>query len=304
MEGKTEMANIPRKGSIWQAFLSGKYFKWTLLLPLIVVLTLFMLYPLFYNLYMSFHYFTIVKGPGFIGFDNYRQLFQDPTFWATIGRTFQLLVICIAIELLLGMAAAVLFNRKFKGQNVIQGLCLLPLLISPLAMSLMWQYLLHIDFGIVNQGLRWIGVGSIPWLSNSNIALYSIAAITIWQWTPFSIFVFLAGLNGIPQDILEATRVDGANYWFAFRKLVLPMLKPLIIIVVLLRTMWLIRTYSALYGTTRGGLGTETVDWYVSRIAFNRFDVGYGATLAIFSLYITIIIANLLFRQLMKAIEK
>ena len=127
--------------------------------------------------------------------------------------------------------------------------------------------------------------------------------ISIWQWTPFSIFILLAGLRGMPKDQFEAANVDGAGPIFTFRKLTLPMLKPLIIIIILLRTMWLIRIFDPLYGTTRGGMNTEILDWMVYRVSFVFFDVGRGSALALFSLYLTIIICSIMYRQLIKAMD-
>ena len=119
----------------------------------------------------------------------------------------------------------------------------------------------------------------------------------------FSTAVLLAGLRSLPRDVFEAARVDGAGGWYTFKRLTLPMLTPLIVIIVLLRTMWLIRLFDPLYGTTRGGVNTELLDWMVYRTAFVYFDVGYGSTLAIMSLYLTIIVGALVFRQLMRALS-
>jgi len=294
--------SLETRRTFWQILAADRYIKWFLILPLLVVLLCFMFYPLFYCLYMSFHEYVLRAPPLFIGAENYRVVLHDMVFWQAIGRTFYVLVVCIAVELSLGMGIALLLNREFKGQNTIRGLCLLPLLISPLAMSLMWNYMLHVQFGIVNQVLVWLRLGAVEWLSNPKIAIYSIMFISIWQWTPFSIFVLLAGLRGLPKDALEAARVDGASRWFTFRRLTLRMLTPLIIIIILLRTMWLIRIFDPLYGTTRGGVGTEMLDWFMYRISFVFFDVGKGSALALFSLYVTIVLCAILYRQLIKAL--
>jgi multiple sugar transport system permease protein len=199
------------------------------------------------------------------------------------------------------MGIAMLFNREFKGQNIIRGLCLLPLLISPLAMSMIWDYIFHYDMGLMNHVLAKIGFSKVNWWT-PEVALYTIAVISIWQWTPFSIFVLLAGLRSLPRDAFEAAKVDGATPWYTFRRITLPMLMPIIMIIILLRTMWLIRLFDPLYGTTRGGVGTETFDWMVYRVAFVFFDVGAGSTLAIISLFLTLVLCALLFRVLMKSL--
>jgi multiple sugar transport system permease protein len=296
-------ANSAATGKFSQIMGSEKYVKWICVFPLLTLLAIFMLYPTFYCLILSFTDYILKGPPEFIGLENYRDLLHDSDFWQALGRTFYILIICIIVELTLGMTFALMLNRTFKGQNIVRGLCFLPLLISPLAMSLMWNYMLHVQFGIINQFLDWFGLGRHEWFSSQAFAIYTIMFISIWQWTPFSIFILLAGLRGMPKDQFEAANVDGASPYFTFRKLTLPMLKPLIIIIILLRTMWLIRIFDPLYGTTRGGMNTEILDWMVYRISFVFFDVGRGSAMALFSLYLTIIICAIMYRQLIKAMD-
>ncbi len=291
-----------RKPTIWEKLSNEKYFKWVLLAPLIIVLLIFMFYPLIYCIYNSFMEGGLGAESVFVGLKNYRYMMRDSSFWIPFGRTLEALVVCIVAELLIGMGIALLWNRDFKGQNIFRGIILFPLLVAPLIMSLVWNFLLEYNIGFVNQLLTAIGIGKVEWWS-SNIALFTIAGITVWKWFPFSAAVLLAGLKSLPKDVFEASRVDGASGWFTFRKLTLPMLSPLIIIIVLLRTMWLIRLFDPLYGTTRGAANTELLDWMVYRTSFVYFDVGYGSTLAIMSLYITIIIAAIMYRQLIRALK-
>ena len=231
-------------------------------------------------------------------------MLADTVFWAALGRTLYVLVLCIGVELVLGMGLALLLNRDFRGQGIVRGLCFIPLLVSPLSMSLMWNYILHIQFGVVNTVVRWAGFDAIPFLSTPGMALNTIAFITIWQWLPFATFVLLAGLKGMPRDQFEAARIDGASAWRIFFQLTLPLLKPLIIIIILLRTMWLMRLFDPLYGTTRGGLETELLDWMIYRVSFVFFDIGQGTAYALFALYITLIVGALLFKQLIKTMNR
>jgi len=292
---------LEKKRTVWETLTSEKYFRWTLLIPLFLVLAIFMFYPMFYCLYYSTEEAFIAQPSYFVGWENYRAILHDPEFWNALGNTFQILVICIVAELLIGMAVALLLNREFKGASTVRGLCMLPLLVSPLAMSLVWSLLLQFDVGLVNQTLYAIGIPKVHWFA-SHLALYSIAAISIWQWFPFSVFVLVAGLKGLPRDAFEAARVDGASGWYTFRRLTLPMLSPLIMIIVLLRTMWLIRLFDPIYGTMRTAAETETLDYLIYRITFTYFDIGLGSTLAMISLFITIILCSVLFRQLIKAL--
>jgi multiple sugar transport system permease protein len=298
---EAEAYSLGRKPTIWEVLSSEKYFKWTLLIPLLLILTVFMLYPLFFCLYQSFHTGGVVGTPTFVGLTNYVELLHDPDFWVGLRRTAEVVVICLIAELLIGMGIALLWNRDFKGQNVVRGLTLLPLLVAPLILSLVWNFLLEYNIGLVNQVLSELGLGRVKWWW-PDMALFTICGITIWQWFPFSTFVLLAGLRGLPKDVFEAAKVDGASAWYTFRRLTLPMLSPLIIIIALLRTMWLIRLFDPLYGTTRGGVNTELLDWTLYRTAFVYFDVGYGSAMAIVSLYLTIILCAILFRLLIRAL--
>jgi multiple sugar transport system permease protein len=293
---------VGRERTFFDVLSDDKYYKWVLLTPLLLVLLIFMLYPLFYCMWYSLHEFGMVKAATFLGMENFRDVLRDEEFWLALKRTGIVLVISIGAELLIGMGVAILFNREFKGQNPLRGLILLPLLMAPLAVSMMWNFFLQYDFGIVNLIFNLVGIPKVSWFA-PDIGLYTIAAISIWQWAPFSIFVLLAGLKGLPRDSFEAARVDGASPWYTFRRLTLPNLTPLIMIIVLLRTMWLIRLFDPLYGTTRGGADTELLDWMIYRNTFVYFDIGIGSTLAIISLFLTMIVCGVLFRQLMKALE-
>lgn len=293
--------NLGRKPSIWETLSNDKYFKWMLLMPLVLVLLVFMFYPLIYSIYHSFLEGGLT-GSVFIGLDNYRHMLRDTNFWIPLSRTIEVTAICIISELLIGLGLAVLWNRDFKGQNMVRGLILLPLLVAPLILSLVWNFLLEYNIGFVNQLLSALGIGRVKWWS-TQMALFTISGITIWQWFPFSASVLLAGLKSLPRDVFEAARVDGARGWFTFRKLSLPMLSPLIVIITLLRTMWLIRLFDPLYGTTRGAAGTELLDWMVYRTTFVYFDIGYGSTLAVMSLFLTLIVSAIMFKQLVKALD-
>ncbi|MDR1801830.1 MAG: sugar ABC transporter permease [Lachnospiraceae bacterium] len=284
--------------------MSDKQFGWLLIAPLCFVLAVFMLYPTVYAVVMSFTKYLMKGTPTWIGADNYRYILHNSEMWNSLGRTGLTVIICIVFELVLGMLLALLLNRDFRGQGIVRGLCFMPLLISPLAMSLIWSYILNNQYGIVNIILGWFNIYNIPWFSSVSMAKYTIMGMTIWQWLPFSTFVLLAGLKGLPKDQFEAAQVDGSSSWNTFWRLTVPTLKPLIMIIVLLRVMSLIRTYDPLYGTTRGGLGTETFDWYVYRMGFVKYDVGRGTALGVFSLVITLLISNVLYSQLMKALKK
>jgi len=288
-----------RRPTIWETLTSERYFRWTLLIPLLVLLAIFMLYPLVYSIYFSFHDWGMQGDPIFSGLHNYRRLVFDANFLMAFWRTLKVTFICIVVELSFGLGLALLWNRDFRGQNVVRGLALLPLLVAPLILSLLWNFIFDFNFGALNHVFQALGLGKVN-LWKPSIALYTICAMTVWQWLPFSAFVLLAGLKSLPRDVFEAARVDGASSWYTFRRLTLPMLTPLIMIIVVLRSMWLIRLFDPLFGTTRGGVNTELLDWITYRTSFVMFDIGYGSTMAVVSWAVTMAMCMVMFRQLMK----
>jgi multiple sugar transport system permease protein len=289
------------KRTLWEVLTSDKYYGWLLITPLLLTLVVFMLYPLFHCLYYSTQWYVPGQPNRFVGLQNYQKVLAQTEFWSALGVNLYVIVVCLIIEIVFGMAIALLWSRKFRGENLVRSLCLLPLLVSPLVMSMIWAFILQYDIGPINQLLLALGLQQIMWLT-PKWALFDISLITSWQWLPFSIFVFFAGLRGLPRDVFEAAKVDGASPWYTFRKVTLPSLMPLILIVVLLRTMWLIRLFDPLYGTTRGGSGTQSLDWVVFRTSFSYFDMGVGSTMAVISLFLTIVLCSVLYRYLMKAL--
>ena len=297
----TQMEEVREKRTLWEVLTSEKYYPWLLVSPLLLTLVVFMLYPMFHCLYYSTQWYVPGQPNRFVGLQNFQKVLTQAEFWSSLGVNLYVIVVCIIIEIVLGMAIALLWSRQFRGENLVRALCLLPLLISPLVMSMIWAFILQYDIGPVNQLLLAAGLPQLNWLT-PKWALFSIALITSWQWLPFSIFVLFAGLRGLPKDVFEAAKVDGATPWYTFRRITLPSLMPLVLIIILLRTMWLIRLFDPLYGTTRGGAGTQSLDWVVFRNSFAYFDMGIGSTMALISLFLTIILCSILFRYLMKAL--
>ena len=176
--------------------------------------------------------------PDFVGLDNYRFALTDDVFWTALWRTVYITVVCLVIEIGLGMAIAILLNRNFPGQDLIKGLCFIPLLIAPLSMSLMWNYMLHIQFGVVNDLIGLLGIEPIGWFSTLGLAFWSIIMISVWQWLPFSIFVLLAGLKSLQKTNLKQLKLMeflNGQYFLSSNVYAYT----LIIIIVLLRSMWL-----------------------------------------------------------------
>jgi len=267
-------------------------------LPLLIFLLCFALFPFFYCLNSSFHTWNIAKpqlGYKFVGIKNYIDVLQDPLFIAALQNTLKFGIVVIPVELFLGLGVAVLLNKEFKGRGIVRSLLLLPMMTTPIVISLIWVYMYHAEVGIINYLLGFLGISKRSYLGSESTALWAISIVDIWQWTPFVILILMAGLTGIPKPIYEAAKVDGASSWEIFKHIILPLLKVSLSIVLLLRIMDVIRLFDKIYVLTRGGPGssTEVISFYIYRKAFKYFEVGYASAPSIILLIISIIVATL-----------
>ena len=280
-------------------------FKWLLLVPALIFMVALVIYPTVFAVVTSFQKYILPRPATFAGLDNWRWVVNDAAFWSAFWITVKFVVIAVGVELVLGTLIALFLNREFRGQTVIRGLCILPLVAAPFATSLAWRHLYNSDYGVINYLLQAVGLPRVEFLADSSIALYSVIAIDVWQWTPLVIFVVFAALRGLPKEPFEAARIDGASAWFTFRRLTLPMIKPVLLIVAMLRMVEAFRVYDILYGTTRGGPGTstETINWLIFREGFQYFDLGRATAMSVLVLLIVLVLTNLLFQQLIKAIR-
>jgi multiple sugar transport system permease protein len=281
-------------------------FKWLLLLPALLFMLALVVYPTVFAVVTSFQKYILPRPATFVGLDNWRWVVNDVSFWSAFATTLKFVVIAVTIEIVLGTLIALFLNREFRGQTIIRGLCILPLVAAPFATSLAWRHLYNSDYGVINYLFQLVGLPRVEFLADSSIALVSVIAIDVWQWTPLVIFVVFAALRGLPKEPFEAAKIDGASAWFTFRRLTLPMIKPVLLIVAMLRMVEAFRVYDILYGTTRGGPGTstETINWLIFREGFQYFDLGRATAMSVLVLLIVLVLTNLLFQQLIKAIRE
>jgi len=214
-----------------------------------------------------------------------------------MGITLLFLIVVVGIEFLLGFALALLLNRDFRGKRVLVSLAVVPMMIAPVAVGLMWRVALNYELGIVTYLIRSVGIPlKEALLGTSATALPTLMVIDIWQWTPFIFLIMLAGLHGLPKEPYEAAQVDGASKWQIFRMLTLPLLKPLIVIALLLRVIDAFKTFDQVYILTGGGPGnvTDLVCMFAYRINFKVYNLGYGASVVLV-IFLMILIVTALF---------
>jgi len=285
-----------RSSSPW----SDRALPYLLIAPAVMVLLALSVYPLLYSIKVAFQ--TGSEGSLHWSLGNFTRLASDGFFLSALAHTFIYAVVALTFEFLLGLGLAVLLDRSLRGRSVFRAILLLPMMIPPVVVGVVWRLMLNSDFGAINGTLRSAGidVSSLTWTASPKLALASVIAVDIWQWTPFMFLVLLAGLQAIPQEPYEAARIDGASPWQTFRHVTLPLLKPAILVGLLRRTMDLLRVFDQIFILTEGGPGfaTETVSLYIYRAAFRFFDFGYAAAMSFVLLALTNIISVFYIRLL------
>ncbi|UCH19650.1 MAG: sugar ABC transporter permease [Deltaproteobacteria bacterium] len=277
-------------------------FGYAMISPSMIFLILVATLPLVSLLIMSFFRIdlTYPLDNGWVGFENYLEMAKDERFWYSIKLTAIYTISTVFLQVAVGLALAMAFFRGFRGQGVMRVSVLLPMILAPVVVGLAWRTLiLTPEYGILDYVSILLGFGSKPWLVAPTWAMISVIIIHTWQWTPFAFLVFLASLNAMPQEPLEAALLDTRSAWQRFRYIILPMLQPAIIIVVIFRTMIALRAFAAIFSATGGGPGTATeiLNLYAYRVSFNSLDLGYGAALGTVLLLITVGISLFFFRM-------
>lgn len=276
--------------------------------PSLLVLLLVGTVPLTALLVMGLYRIDLIgfRPDGFIGFENYREMLEDDRFWGSVSTMLIYTGTSVLFQVVVGLALALALFRPIRGQGILRVALLLPMILAPVAVGLTWRTLiLTPDYGILDAFLQLFGLGPFPWLTHPTWALASVIAIHTWQWTPFAFLVFTASLHAMPDDPFEAAMIDGANGWQRFRDITLPLLRPAIAVVVILRIMIAFRAFDAIYSATGGGPGTATeiLNLYAYRISFTSLKLGYGAALGTMLLLLTLVISGLVFRLRQRAQE-
>lgn len=269
--------------------------------PGIIALLLTTTFPLAYLVYSSFQTINLAMPflDGFAGFENYVQMWHDTRFWHAIGLTGIYTVSSVALQVVIGLGLALLVMRIPAGQWVFRIVAILPIVLAPVVVGLFWRTLmLAPNFGMIDFFVQWLGFEQINWLGSPIPALISVIAIHTWQWTPFAFLVFLASLASLPVDVYEAARIDKANAFQRFWHITLPLLRPAIVIVIIMRAMISLHAFAAIFAATGGGPGTATeiLNLYAFKTSFVELNFGYGSALAVALLLITMAISAVLFR--------
>ncbi len=266
-------------------------------LPYVIFFLAFVAYPLVFSFILMFHRWNLVSPMEWIGLKNFDRLFQDPLFYRSLTNTLFFLLIHIPLQIVVALAFALLLNQRITGRGLFRGIYFLPVVVSGVAVTILWQQLFSFDYGVLNKLLAGIGLGPVPWLVDVHFAMPSIALMATWKNVGIYIVLFLAGLQSIPHELYEAASIDGARPLRQFFSITLPMLNPTVIVIVVLSTIGGFSLFIEPYILTGGGPMESTLSGmlYIYNQAFYFGHMGYAATLGF--VYALVIFAVVLLQR-------
>lgn len=275
---------------------SNKLYAYLMSSPALLVLTLLSFFPLCFVIYYSFtnYYYLAVEAPKLVAFKNYRNLFTDQYFVQAVWNTIKFTILAVILETIVGLALAELVNSIKRGQKLLRTLTMLPMLLPPVTVALMWQIMFSNNSGVINNILTFFHLAPVNWLQNVGTAFYCILVIDIWQYAPFVFLLLFAALQSVPQDQYEAASIDGANAWNKFVHITIPSISESIIMVVLLRIIDTFRLFDKVNILTKGGPAnsTATITQYIYQYVVKRNQIGYGSAATVIMTIIVLILAS------------
>jgi multiple sugar transport system permease protein len=273
-------------------FHGGDRSAYGFVLPYVIFFLAFVAYPLTFSLILLFHRWNIVTPMEWIGLKNFTRLIEDPLFYTSLKNTLVFLGIHIPLQIVVALGFAMLLNTKIRARGLFRALYFMPVVVSGVVVTILWQQLYSYDYGVLNGILRAVGLGPVPWLVDARVAMPAIALMATWKNVGIYIVLFLAGLQTIPRDLYDAANVDGATPARQFLHITLPMLNPTVVIVVVLSTIGGFSLFIEPYVLTGGGPMQSTLSGmlYIYNQGFYFSHMGYAATLGIVYAFIILLV--------------
>jgi multiple sugar transport system permease protein len=296
---RTESLTAPRAVSVGRILDRPRVAVWLLLTPCLLYLAAFSIYPLIYSLRLSFTDLTATDGTGhWIGFRNYVDLLNDRLFWNAAKNSAIMVAASVSLEVVVGTAMALFFNLDLKGSWIVRGILVLPMLLTPIVVGVMWRALLNPDWGLVNWIIVQFGFEPPNWLGSIEMAMKTLVLVDVWQWTPFVFVIVYARLQALPQDVFEAAQLDGASAFGTLRRVTLPLLMPAISFAAVFRAVDAFRSFDLIYGLSYGGpaRSTTTLSFLSFQNGFQFQNYGYAAAVAYMMLLILVVGTSVLLR--------
>ena len=276
---------------------------WLFVLPTLILILAVTIFPTIYSFGLSlFKWEATMKAKPFIGLGNYITAFHDPRFLHAVWVTALLVVGGVLIEMVLGFLIAELLVTDPRPHRLMVALMLLPVMVMPVVVGYTWRLLWDAQYGPINQLIGWI-IGhpfQYAWLAKPATALFAILISEVWQWTPFMFLIFYAGLSTLDLELFDAAKIDGASAWGQFWFISIPLMRPIITVAVLIRALDAIKAFDLVYTMTGGGPGssTETISFYIYKVGFQFFRLGYGAAMSFILLIALSVLLTYLLRYL------
>jgi multiple sugar transport system permease protein len=270
---------------------------WPFLIPAGLIVFTVILFPWVFTLYMSVHEWKAGSDIAYVGLDNYRRLFTDERFLWSVVRTLYFTVLAVIFPVVLGIAAAVVFHRKFRFRGIARTIFILPMMATPVAIALIWTMMFHPQAGVLNYLLTAVGLPPSEWTYNPLTVIPTLVMVETWQWTPLVMLIVLGGLASLPTDPYEAATLDGASQWEMFRHITLPLVWPHIIVALVIRTIDALKAFDLIFVITGGGPGTssETMNIFLYQQAFAFYNMGYAAAVTVIFFVIILLVSLVLF---------
>jgi multiple sugar transport system permease protein len=271
---------------------------WLFIVPAGIVVAAVIVFPWVFTLYMSVQDFHAGGTMSFAGLDNYRRMFTDDRFLWAIARTFYFTALAVIFPTIIGVAAAVCFNKHFPLRGLCRTIFILPMMATPVAIALVWTMMFHPQLGVLNYLLTSVGLPPSTWVYDSATVIPTLVMVETWQWTPLIMLIVLGGLASLPQDPYEAAALDGASGWQCFRHITLPLVWPFIMVALVLRAVDALKAFDTIFVITGGGPGTssETLNLYLYQEAFAYYDIGYASAIVVVFFVLIMAVTLLLMR--------
>jgi multiple sugar transport system permease protein len=271
-----------RSGAYWL----NRSFRWWSFLPAALLMAVLTLYPMVNLVWMSVSTIEFAQGRDIWSFTpgrNLDLLLSDRVLRHAFLNTLVFVVVSVAAEMVLGLGLALLVGRLTRGKGLVRTVMILPILVPPVAIGSMWKLMFNYDFGVFNQALMGLGIEPVNWLGSTSVALISVILVDIWHWTPFVFLILFAAVEALPVDVLEAGRVDGATGRQALRHIILPLLRPALMVAITFRSILAFKAFDEVYLLTSGGPGTSTelISLHLYKVFFEQNQLGYGAMLSL-----------------------
>ena len=266
------------------------------IIPAVVVVGAVIIFPWMFTVWMSAFDWKIGSVAHFVGFDNYVNLATNQRFIESIGHTFYFTLLAVALPLVLGTIAALIFHREFPFRGMLRAVFTMPMMATPVAVALVWTMMFHPQQGVLNYLLSLVGLPPSLWVYSPTFVIPSLVMVEVWHWTPLVMLIVLGGLAALPTEPYESARLDGATEWQLFRHITLPLVAPFLIVAAVIRTIDAIKAFDTIYVISQGGPGTasETINLYLYLQAFAFYNVGNASAVVVVFFAIILALALLL----------